>query len=115
MIVVKKLALADCAPLTLQNVTDRYLHDVVLRSKRTNVASVSGEVAVMFDTSSTPGELTRLSESIALADPALTHLPELEMLLRNLPVQCRLRRKQVLFRAGQPRHSIFIDFCFTGF
>jgi CRP/FNR family transcriptional regulator len=42
-------------------------------------------------------------------EPAQPHLPDLEALLQALPVQRRrLQRKQTLFRAGQPCHSLFL-------
>jgi len=62
----------------------------------------------MFDTSVTQGDITLLPESISPMVP-VPCLPDLEALLRNLPVQRRrLQRKQVLFRAGQPCHSLFL-------
>ena len=43
------------------------------------------------------------------ARPAQPHLPELERLLQHLPVRRRrLRRKEALFRAGQPCHSLYL-------
>ncbi|HEU0306874.1 MAG TPA: cyclic nucleotide-binding domain-containing protein [Lysobacter sp.] len=67
------------------------------------------EVAAVFDTSPTPGDVALLPDPIALTEPALPHLPDLEALLQTLPVQRhRLQRKQVLFRAGQRCHSLFL-------
>lgn len=43
------------------------------------------------------------------AEPAQPHQSELERLLQALPMQRRvLQRKQTLFRAGQPCHSLFL-------
>jgi len=70
------------------------------------VKPVSDEVAAMFDSFPTPGDALLLPESLALPEPLL---PNLEALLRDLPVQRRrLQRKQTLFRVGQPCHSLFL-------
>lgn len=64
----------------------------------------------MFDAQCEPVDVATTSGAVAIcADPLQSQLSTLEALLQALPVQRRcLQRKQTLFRAGQPCHSLFL-------
>lgn len=64
----------------------------------------------MFDTQCAPVDTTTFPYAPAPSVEATRpHLSELETLLRTLPVHRRcLQRKETLFRAGQPCHSLFL-------
>jgi CRP/FNR family transcriptional regulator len=64
----------------------------------------------MFDAQPAPGDATALPDpSLAVAEAACPRLMGLEALLQKLPVQRHsLQRKQTLFRAGQPCHSLYL-------
>jgi CRP/FNR family transcriptional regulator len=63
----------------------------------------------MFEAQPELRDVTALPDPASCPEPARAYLPCLEDLLQSFPIQRRrLQRKQTLFRAGQPCHSLFL-------
>ncbi|MBB1061462.1 helix-turn-helix domain-containing protein [Lysobacter spongiae] len=92
--------------VALQDVTNGYRVEVTASAAASSLILVSDEDAIMSETVCAPTRAACSARSPALGDPVPA---DLEAHLAALPLQRRrLQRKQVLFRTGQPCHSLFL-------
>jgi CRP/FNR family transcriptional regulator len=97
-------------PSPLPTVTDGYRSHIVLIHGLAMVAPQELGDAAMLDSNAHTDDFNSLA-SMDVATPVMRKVSAtgLEALVQGLPLQRRsLRAKQYVFRAGQPRHSLFL-------